>query len=110
MIVQGANNPLTIKFDASVADIPTLIVTMWAEKSWYDAQPIKIWTREDMTVSLDTAICPISEDETRALPPGYVVIAAKGLDGNGETVFWDEARIDVLMRRDKAIRLTRSEG
>ena len=107
MIIQGANNPITIQFDASVADLPALVVTMWHDKQ---TAPVKTWTLEDMTVSEDTAVCPITEEDTRALPPGYVVIAVKGLDANGETVFWDEARVDILSRRDKAVTLTRTGG
>lgn len=106
MIVQGSNSPLVIKFDASVAAIPTLVVSMWCDKPGYAARPVKVWERSDMTISVDTALCPITEDETRALPDGSVTIEAKGLDGSGETVFWDAAVIDVKNRRDKQIKLT----
>lgn len=106
MIIQGANNPLTIKFDASVAAMPALVVTLWSDKPGLSAHPVKTWTLEDMTVSGDTAVCPITEDETRQLPDGKVTIEAKGLNGDGETVFWDAAVVDVRGRRDKQIRLT----
>lgn len=107
MIIQGGNNPLTIVFDSTISDLPTLVVTMWHDSL---QGPVKTWTRDNMTISVDTAICPLTEEETRQLPPGFVVIAAKGLDANDETVFWDEARVDILNRRDKAIRLTQTGG
>lgn len=106
MIIQGANNPLTIKFDASVAALPALVVTLWSDKPGLSARPVKTWTLEDMTVSGDTAVCPVTEDETRQLPDGKVTIEAKGLDGEGATVFWDAAVVDVRGRRDKIITLT----
>lgn len=107
MLIQGSNAPLTIKFDSSVAALPALIVTMWCDQ--YQKTPIKTWTLNEMTVSGDTAVCPLSEEETAKLPnfPNYkIVIEAKGLDGNGETVFWDAKEIDVKERRDKVFKLT----
>lgn len=106
MIVQGSNNPLTVQFDASVAAMPALVVTLWSDKPGLSAEPVKTWTLADMTVAVDTVTCPITEEETRALPPGYLILEAKGLDGEGATVFWDACAVDVRSRRDKAVRLT----
>lgn len=106
MIIQGSNNPLTIVFDASVAALPALVVTLWSDKPGHNTEPLKTWTLEDMDVSGDTAVCPLTEDETRQLPDGRLTIEAKGLNGDGETVFWDAAVVDVRGRRDKIITLT----
>lgn len=107
MLIQGSNVPLTIKFDAAVDSLAALYVTLWCDQ--YSKQPLKTWSLSDMTVSNDTAVCPLSEEDTIKLPnfPNYkVVVEAKGLDSNGETVFWDAAEIDVKERRDKVIKLT----
>lgn len=106
MLIQGSNNPLVIQFDASVADIHTLVVTLWSDAPGRVGKLLKKWKTEDMIVSGNTAICPITETETRAIPPGSLVLEAKGLGENGYTVFWSAYNVDVLSRRDKVITLT----
>lgn len=54
MIIQGSNVPLTIQFDANVAEIPKLVVTLWNDSSI--RKLIKKWEKSDMTISEDTAI------------------------------------------------------
>lgn len=110
MILQGSNNPLVIQFDASVADIPKLVVTLWSDRVTMSANPLKTWEKADMTVSGDTVICPLTEQETAALPPYALVLEAKGLNGEGNTIFWEEYKLDVGKRRDKIIRLTQVES
>lgn len=105
MLIQGSNNPIVIVFDAAVDEMPQIVVTLWGKRGTI---PIKMWTLEDMTVTGDTAICPITEDETKNLPDTGVVLEVKGLDVNAGTVFWDAARLDTLPRNDRYIRLTRS--
>lgn len=107
MLIQGSNVPLTIKFDAAVDTLDALVITLWCDQ--YAKTPLKVWTLDDMTVSNDTAVCELAEEETAKLPnfPNYkCIVEAKGLDSNGETVFWDAAEIDVKERRDKVIKLT----
>lgn len=109
-IVQGSNNPLVIKFDAPVDEIPTLIITLWRDMPGLGAANIKKWETADMLINGDTAVCQMTERETRELPPAPLMLEAKGLDANGNTVFWDEYRVDVKRRRDKVIRLTQTGG
>jgi len=104
MLIQGANNPLTIKFSESVENLPTLVVTLWTGNR--NAQLVKMWEKPDMMISGDTAVCDLTEEETRNLSNSTHVIEAKGLDGNGFTVFWAAYDVDVLNRRDKVIVLT----
>lgn len=104
MIIQGSNVPLTIQFDASVAEMPKLVVTLWNDSGI--KKLVKKWEKSDMTISEDTAICPMSEKETASLPSRSLIVEAKGLDEDGETVFWDAAEIDVTARRDSVIKLT----
>jgi hypothetical protein len=101
VLIQGSNNPLVIQFDTAVDNIPKLVVTLWQD---CPVTPIKTWELADMTVSGDTAICPISEGETKVINAD-VVLEAKGLDGNGNTIFWDEYKLDLKKRRDKVISL-----
>lgn len=107
-LVQGSNIPLTIQFDASVENLPKLVVTLWSDLR--KGAPLKTWETDDMTISGDTAICPLTEDETARMPKYTLVVEAKGLDANDQTVFWDEYPINVVMRRDRIIKLTRQEG
>jgi hypothetical protein len=105
MLIQGANNPLVIQFDDSVDDMPTLVVTLWCDAINKGAAPVKTWTRQDMMISGDTAVCDLTEEETAALPTAQYVVEVKGLDPDGNTIFWDECKIDMKRRRDKIIRL-----
>lgn len=109
MIIQGSNNPLVIQFDASIADMPVLVVTLWSDTAVYPTKMIKRWNNEDMTISDDTAICPISEEETKNIPNGRLVLEAKGLDENGNTIFWDQYELDVMARRDRIIMLSQTD-
>ena len=109
MIIQGSNNPLVIQFDASIADMPVLVVTLWSDTAVYPAKMIKRWNNEDMTISDDTAICPISEEETKKISNGHLVLEAKGLDDNGNTIFWDQYKLDVMARRDRIIMLSQTD-
>lgn len=59
MIIQGANNPIVVKFDADISTLPALLITLWHD-SPCDNTPVKQWTLSDMTIDRDTAICPIT--------------------------------------------------
>lgn len=109
-IVQGSNNPLVIQFDAEVEALPALIVTLWYDRQGYQSQLLHEWHRDDMEVTGDTAICPITEKETNQYPSAVVMLEAKGLDEDGKTVFWDEFKLDIRRRRDKIITLTQTGG
>ena len=110
MIIQGSNNPLVIKFDMDISTIPRLVVTLWSDMPGYSARPVKLWENADMVIDGDTAACPITEAETKALSATTLVLEAKGLDGDGNTVFWDQYRLDLLKRRDRIITLTQTGG
>lgn len=107
MIIQGSNNPLVIQFDTVLDGIPTLIVSMWNDRG---GDPVKTWTEDDMTIDGDTVVCPLQEIETSAFTGSKMVIEAKGLDADGNTVFWDACDINIKNRRDRNIRLTQTEG
>ena len=105
MIVQGSNNPLVLTFDQSVDDIPSLSVTLWSATGRL-TRPLKAWTRADMMINGATVVCPLTEDETKNLVSTNLILEAKGLDGDGNTIFWDEYPIDLHKRRDRMITLT----
>lgn len=109
MIIQGSNCPLVIQFDAQIDSMPALVVTLWPDTGCSRA-PLKTWYLDDMTVSGDTAVCPLTEKETAGFPDFQQVIEAKGLDENGNTIFWDEYKIELKRRRDRIITLTQTEG
>jgi len=110
MIIQGSNNPLVIQFDADVSGIPTLVVSLWCDMAGYFNKPLKTWERSDMTINGDTAACDITEQETRNFPSAKIILEAKGLDGDGNTVFWDAYPVDIKTRHDKIITLTQTGG
>lgn len=110
MIIQGSNNPLVIQFDADISTIPRLVVTLWSDLPGHIAAPELKWENGDMLIDGDTAVCPITEEQTRSLPASTLVLEAKGLDGEGNTIFWDEYRVDIKKRRDKVIHLTQGGG
>lgn len=105
MIVQGSNNPLILTFDVSVANIPTLLVTLWS-KNGRATRPIKAWTRDDMMINGATVVCPITERETANLVTENIMLEAKGVDSEGNTIFWTEYPIELHHRRDRIIPLT----
>lgn len=105
MIVQGSNNPLVLTFDQSVDSIPVLSVTLWSATG-RGTNPIKAWTNEDMMINGDTVVCPLTESETASLVPLKLMLEAKGLDSEGNTIFWAEYPIDTYKRRDRIISLT----
>ena len=108
MIIQGSNNPIVIQFDANISEMPTLIITLWSDKDIYQPRMIKRWNKSDINMEENIAVCPITEAETKALPPGKLVLEAKGLDDNGNTIFWDQYEVDVKGRRDRNIVLTQT--
>lgn len=105
MIVQGSNNPLVLTFDTSVDDIPSLSVTLWSATGRL-TRPLKAWTREDMMINGETVVCPLTEDDTKNLVSANLILEAKGLDQEGNTIFWEEYPIDLHRRRDRMIKLT----
>ena len=109
MIIQGANNPLVVEFSESIADLPALVITLWRDKTGQESTLVKEWQKDDMMISGDgkSVVCEISDAETAALCPVPHIIEAKGLDGDGNTIFWAAYRIDILTRRDKAVALER---
>lgn len=108
MLIQGANNPLRVLFSESVESIPRLVFSLWYNDTRQD--PIKIWQETDATISGDTALLPITEDETRQIEARPVYLLVKGLDKNGLTIFWNRYDMSVMDRRDRDILLTRAGG
>lgn len=102
MIIQGSNNPITLTFSEDIADIPTLVATLWAGSG----QMIKRWDKTDMGIDGETVTLPLTEEETAALNGGNIALDVKGVDGDGNIIFWDEAYMRVLPRRDSGISLT----
>lgn len=102
MIIQGSNNPLTLTFDESVEGIPSLVATLWAGMGVM----IKRWDKTDMGIDGDVVTLPLTEEETAALHGGSIMLDVKGVDENGSIIFWDEAGLRVLPRRDHTIALT----
>ena len=111
MVIQGSNNPLVIKFNANVEGLTELVVSLWDKSKNVDnGRFLRSWRKADMTISGDTAVIPMTEQFTQSLPPTSIFVLAKGLNEEGETVFWDEYVLPVKARLDKVISLSRTEG
>ena len=102
MIIQGSNNPITLTFDADLAEIPTIVATLWLGQG----NMLKRWDKNDMGIEGNTATLPLTEEETAALSGGNIALDVKGVDADGNIIFWDEAYMRVLPRRDSGISLT----
>ena len=59
-----------------------------------------------MTVEHDKITLPLAEDETRGFRSGKARLEIKGLNSSGQTVFWEEAEIDIRDRKDKEISIS----
>lgn len=96
MLIQGTNIPIKIVFDMSVETFPKLVATLWS-----GTKRVKKWEKSDMTVQGDTIYLPLEEDETRTYKRGKMTLNVKGLNSSNQTVFWQEATIEVGERKDK---------
>lgn len=106
MVIQGTNVPLEITFDRDVAEIPRIVVTVWAQSG----DMLKKWEKEDMTLDGAVATLPLAESETAAWPTKKVELEAKGLNESSQTIFWDRVSVEIGRRYDKGIRLTEAAG
>lgn len=104
MIIQGSNEPLVIQFDESVDTLDKLLVTLWADKP--SRRLIRQWRETEMQIAQGTVTCPLTEQETAALPNGPLTVEIKGLDANGTVVIYEAIPIPVAIRRDGSIPLT----
>lgn len=105
MIIQGSNVPITLTLDTDVSTIPTLVATLWS-----DSKMIKKWEKSEMTIDSNRISLPLTQPETSAMSATKHIIDIKGLDSDGTTLFWDEAVIAVVGRRDKNITLENGDG
>ena len=103
MIVQGTNVPIEILFDGSVADLPVLIASAWAQSG----SMLKKWEKDDMEISADgkEVLLPLTEEETAAWPTKTCGLEVKGMNEDGMAVFWQIVELDVMFRHDRAIRM-----
>ena len=104
MIIQGSWAPLVVKFDREVASVPKLVITLWHDYDQRNSKLLKTW--ENPTVQGDTAVCPVTEEDTASFPTSKLVMEAKGKDAEDNPLFWASYEVDVLKRRDRVIRMT----
>lgn len=106
MLIQGTNSPLVIQFDQDVSTMAKLVITLWS----LTGEKIREWDMAELTIDGDTAICPLTETETKEYPNTIVTIEAKGIDSDGDMVFWDQMDVKMVKRRDKVISLIDDES
>lgn len=106
MLIQGTNSPLVIQFDQDVSTMDKLVISLWS----LTGEMIKEWDLDELTIEGDTAICPLTEAETKTYPSTIVTIEAKGIDSDGDMVFWDQMDVKMVKRRDKVISLVDDES
>lgn len=105
MIIQGSNYPLVVQFNEDISEIPKILITLWQDINATKSVLLKKWEKSDMRISGDTAVCPLSESVTRRLPLRTLVVEIKGLDENGNEIFYEQDEQGVYRRRDKDISL-----
>ena len=108
-IPQGSNNPLVITFDEDV-EVSSMTISLWSRGTRMTSGLLKLWTIDDVTIEGNSIICPLEEQETADFPAGNLSLEVKGLDEDGNTVFWEQANVRVLARRDKEFQITGDEG
>lgn len=108
-IYQGSNNPLVVLLEMTAAELTAVSVTLWCDEPEYAGTPLKAWSTEDVRFDDRAIICPWTDEETAVLPAKKLILEAKGLDENGNTVIWEQFDIYVRARRDKDIDLDPDE-
>lgn len=101
MLIQGTNIPIQVTFDSEVLSFPKIFATLWQ-----GGKQIKQWQKSDMSIMGETVTLPLSEQETKKFKKGKVQLDIKGLNALGQTVFWEEAVIEVIDRKDRNIEMT----
>lgn len=102
MLIQGTNIPIEITFDNDVSTFKNIVATLWIQN-----KQVKKWekAKDEMTVVGVLATLPLDEDETRKFQKGMAKLDIKGLNATDQIVFWEEAEIEIVDRRDKDIDL-----
>lgn len=100
MLIQGTNVPIQVTFDNDVSTFKKIVATLWMNNKL-----VKQWDTDDMTVAGTTITLPLDEDETRNFKQGKARLEIKGRNSTDQTVFWEEATIEVVGRSDKDIDL-----
>ena len=100
MLVPGTNIPIQITFDSDVSTFQKIVATLWIQN-----KEAKRWNMDDMTVASNTVSLPLDEDETKAWKKGIAKLEIKGLNSLNQTVFWEEAEIEIGDRKDKIVDL-----
>lgn len=102
MLITGTNVPIEVTFDNDVSTFRNIVATLWIQNKL-----VKKWESKDseMTVSGAKITLPLDEDETRNFKRGKAKLEIKGRNATDQTVFWEEATIEVVDRNDKSIDL-----
>lgn len=98
MIIQGTNIPIEVTIDSEANSYREIIATLWIQ-----GKQVKKWqkTEGEMEISGTTVSLPLDEDETRNFKKGKAKLLVKGLNFYNETIFWDEATIEIMSRDDR---------
>lgn len=96
MLIQGTNIPIQITFDSDVSTFKKIVATLWQQ-----GKKIKKWEKSDMTVSGTVITLPLDEDETKRFKKGKASLEIKGLNALDQTVFWEEATVEIADRKDR---------
>ena len=75
MIIQGSNWPLTFRFKNDMSTVQDISVSLYAK----DKTELKHWDMEDLQISGNMVVAPISQDESMLFPAGACSIEVKWL-------------------------------
>lgn len=97
-IIQGSNDPLILEVDGELGAVKVLSAGLYS----YGVSK-KIWTYEDVTISNNIIVLPLSEADTLNLSRGPITLDIKGLTEAGEVIFMDLVDYRVIERNNKTI-------
>ena len=97
-IIQGSNAPLIISFDEFPA-ISKLSVGLYQA----NGELLKQWHMEDVKISNGSIACPLTQEETAAMPEGHAFIEVKLAGLSGEIIFYERENTLVARRYDKGV-------
>ena len=102
MIIQGANEPVIIKFDSDI-DIPSFKDIHVSLVNKHSKKIMKHWSKSDITIDGCFCICPLSQQDTIQFIIGECYIEVKWLDHTGYVCFAKPINDEVIYRGDRDI-------
>lgn len=100
-IIQGSNSPLVVTLDVPADTFDEIAIGIYTTQG----KALKQWELADVTIYGEVITCPLTQEETAALPVGAVAITTKGRSADGTVEFYGDVMATVMRRYDKGVSL-----